>query len=62
MKITGQQVLIDAMQSNHSLFASGEEVLQSWRILKPVQEKWHEGSSDIVQYRPGSTIEEILNK
>jgi glucose-6-phosphate 1-dehydrogenase len=57
-----EQVLIDAMQSNHSLFASGEEVLQSWRILKPVQEKWHEGSSDIVQYRPGSTIEEILNK
>jgi glucose-6-phosphate 1-dehydrogenase len=57
-----EQVLFDAMQSNHSLFASGEEVLQSWRILKPIQEKWHASSNDIVEYSPGSTIDEVLNQ
>jgi len=57
-----EQVLIDAIQSNHSLFASSEEVLQSWRILQPVQSKWTQGGSDLITYNPGSTIEEIFAK
>jgi glucose-6-phosphate 1-dehydrogenase len=48
------------MSSNHSLFAGSEEVLESWRILKPVQQKWLESTNDIKTYSPGSTIEEIL--
>jgi glucose-6-phosphate 1-dehydrogenase len=55
-----EQVLVDAMSSNHSLFAGSEEVLESWRILKPVQQKWLESTNDIKTYSPGSTIEEIL--
>jgi glucose-6-phosphate 1-dehydrogenase len=55
-----EQVLVDAMSSNHSLFAGSEEVLESWRILKPVQQKWLESTKDIKTYSPGSAIEEIL--
>lgn len=55
-----EQVLVDAMQSNHSLFASSQEVLESWRILKPVQQKWQKTSRGIKTYKPGSTIEEVL--
>jgi glucose-6-phosphate 1-dehydrogenase len=55
-----EQVLVDAMQSNHSLFASSDEVLESWRILQPVQSKWEMGSDDLIKYQPGSTINEIL--
>jgi glucose-6-phosphate 1-dehydrogenase len=57
-----EQVLIDAMSSNHSLFASSDEVLQSWRILKPLQQKWHGNDNGLVIYKPGSTIEEVIKK
>jgi glucose-6-phosphate 1-dehydrogenase len=57
-----EQVLVDAMHSNHSLFAGSEEVLESWRILKPVQQKWQANKEDLVLYKPGSTIEEILSQ
>jgi glucose-6-phosphate 1-dehydrogenase len=55
-----EQVLVDAMQSNHSLFASSNEVLESWRILQPVQSKWEMGGDDLITYQPGSTINETL--
>jgi glucose-6-phosphate 1-dehydrogenase len=55
-----EQVLVDAMQSNHSLFASSEEVLESWRILQPIQSKWAQDTEDIIVYEPGSKISEIL--
>jgi glucose-6-phosphate 1-dehydrogenase len=56
-----EQVLVDAMQSNHSLFASSDEVLESWRILKPVQEKWSMNDDGLIIYQPGSASQEILD-
>lgn len=55
-----EQVLVDAMRGNHSLFASSGEVLASWRILQPILECWSMESSDLKTYRPGSTITEVL--
>jgi glucose-6-phosphate 1-dehydrogenase len=56
-----EQVLVDAMQSNHSLFASSDEVLESWRILKPVQEKWSMNDDDLIIYQSRSASQEILD-
>jgi glucose-6-phosphate 1-dehydrogenase len=56
-----EQVLFDAMNSNHSLFASSEEVLASWQILEPVQKIW-QNSEDIIVYQPGSTVEDVIKK
>jgi glucose-6-phosphate 1-dehydrogenase len=56
-----EQVLIDAIQSNHSLFASSGEVLASWAVLQPAHDKWQLGSSDIVVYKPGSTSGEVIS-
>jgi glucose-6-phosphate 1-dehydrogenase len=55
-----EQVLVDAMSSNHSLFAGSDEVLESWRILKPVQLKWQQSSEDLIIYKSGSTADELL--
>jgi glucose-6-phosphate 1-dehydrogenase len=55
-----EQVIFDAMRSNHSLFASSEEVLASWEILQPIQTKWAMESSELLTYKPGSTINEVL--
>ena len=56
-----EMVIVDAMRGNHSLFASSEEVLASWRILQPVLECWALSADDLKIYPPGSTIEEILS-
>ena len=54
-----EQVLIDAMRSNQSLFASSREVLASWAVLEPVLNMW-EKDTKLASYKPGSTIEEVL--
>ncbi len=55
-----EQVLIDAMNSNRSLFAGSDEVLASWEILQPVLDKWAAGGGDLVTYQLGGTISEVL--
>jgi len=50
-----EQVLVDAMQSDHTLFTGSDEVLETWRILQPVQEAWGmSAGTDMRQYKPGS--------
>lgn len=50
-----ERVLVDAVRGDHSLFASSEEVLASWRILQPVLTAWEQGSTDLLTYKPGSS-------
>ncbi|HVO86132.1 MAG TPA: glucose-6-phosphate dehydrogenase [Candidatus Binatia bacterium] len=54
-----EQVLLDAMKSNHSLFASSAEVLESWRVLQPILEHWGMDSSDLKAYKKGSQLEQV---
>ena len=51
-----EQVLVDAINSNHTLFTTGDEVLESWRIIQPVQQAWELAGDDLVIYKPGSNI------
>jgi glucose-6-phosphate 1-dehydrogenase len=57
-----EQVLVDAIRSDHSLFASSDEVLESWRILAPIQHAWAMQTNDIVRYPQGTTAEEIISQ
>jgi len=57
-----EQVLFNAINSDHSLFASGDEVLESWRIIDVVQKGWEMNADDLINYQPGSTIGEIIGK
>lgn len=50
-----EQVLLDAINSNHTLFTSGEEVRESWRILEPLQDYWGMHDDDLQFYPKGST-------
>ena len=49
-----ERVLVDAVRGDHTLFATSEEVLASWRVLQPVLDEWSKGSSDLVIYKPGT--------
>lgn len=49
-----EQVLLDAINSNHTLFTSSDEVRESWRILEPIQHEWSTRSNDLIIYPKGS--------
>lgn len=49
-----ERVLVDAVKGDHSLFATSEEVLESWRIVQPVLTAWSQDNDDLSYYEPGS--------
>lgn len=51
-----EQVIVDAISSQKSLFTSSGEVLRSWQILKPVQEAWEASGESPKLYSIGSDI------
>ncbi len=55
-----ERVLLDAMNSDHTLFTSSQEVLASWKILQPLQEKWQASGNDLIFYPKGSSTENII--
>jgi len=57
-----EQVIFNAINSDHSLFTTSDEIQEAWRILDVLQKKWEEGNDDLIIYRKGSTINEVLNK
>lgn len=56
-----EQVLFNAMVGDHSLFSSSEEVLETWRILDPLQRVWATPGYDLIIYKKGSTINEVIS-
>ncbi len=52
-----ERVFMDAIRSNHSLFATSEEVLETWRILDPIQKAWAMDDTDLAFYQPGTQPE-----
>lgn len=57
-----ERVFVDALRSDQSLFASGAEVLASWKILEPVRANWESNGASLATYENGSSIEQILNQ
>lgn len=57
-----EQVLLDGLRSNHSLFASSEEVLVSWKILEPILTRWKKPDQDLLVYKPGTTLESLVER
>ncbi len=49
-----ERVIVDAVKGDHSLFATSEEVLASWRIIQPVLDVWEGSSKDLISYAVGS--------
>lgn len=55
-----ERVLIEAIEGRHALFTTGEEVLESWRILAPIQANWQFDAGEIVRYERGASVEHII--
>ena len=55
-----EQVLVDAVSSEKSLFTGSDEVLRSWQILKPIQDDWNSWQQQPKTYPKGSSAQSIL--
>lgn len=51
-----EQVLLDAIRDIHTLFASSDEVIETWRIIDPVQQLWQMNESTLLQYEQSTDI------
>ena len=49
-----ERVLVDAVRGDHTLFATGEEVLSAWRIIQPVLGEWAKQAADLKIYKKGA--------
>ena len=49
-----ERVLVDAVRGDHTLFATSDEILASWRIVQPVLDAWSKNPSDLEFYEQGS--------
>lgn len=56
-----EQVLFNAINGDHSLFTTSEEVIETWRILDGLQKTWATSAYDLIIYKKGSTIGEIIS-
>lgn len=57
-----EQVLVDAINSNHTLFTGSDEVLESWRIIEPLRRAWEMSGSKLIRYKTGEKPESIAEK
>lgn len=55
-----ERVLVDAVRGSHTLFATSQEVLASWRIVQPVLEAWAGNGENLVIYEPGTHDPEAI--
>lgn len=56
-----ERVILSAISSNHNLFISSGEVLESWRILEAVQRTWVENKDSLLLYKKGSSFDEVIS-
>lgn len=49
-----ERVLVDAVRGDHTLFATSDEVLASWRIIEPIINTWATSDNDLEVYQKGS--------
>lgn len=54
-----EQVFLSAMQADHSLFASSDEVLASWHIVQPIIDAWSMQDGALAHYSKGTPIDEV---
>jgi len=49
-----ERVLVDVMRGDHTLFATSQEVLQTWRIVEPIIENWANRLTSLPLYKNNS--------
>ena len=54
-----EHVFLDALRGDHTLFTSGGEVLESWRIVDAVRKAWELSTETLMVYPQGASLEQL---
>jgi glucose-6-phosphate 1-dehydrogenase len=54
------RVIRAVLEGNHDLFIGSGEILETWRILDAIQQTWKNSKENLIIYKKGSAISEIL--
>jgi len=54
-----EQVLLDSLRSDKSLFAGADEILVSWQLLQPILDAWQNDQKNLTTYPAGTTAESL---
>lgn len=57
-----ERVLLEALEGDHTLFASDDEVLAAWSVLEPTLHDWKTSRAGLVTYPIGSSAAEVSRK
>lgn len=49
-----ERVFVDALRGDHTLFATAQEILESWRVVQPLMDAWAQSAGDLQVYQKGS--------
>jgi glucose-6-phosphate 1-dehydrogenase len=51
-----ERVLVDAVRGDHTLFATGSEVLAAWKAVQAVITAWSQDDTGLIPYEPGTQL------
>lgn len=50
-----ERVLVDAVRGDHTLFATADEVMESWRVVQPIINEWSKNDTGLILYKEGTS-------
>jgi len=56
-----ERVMMDGIRGDQTLFATSDEVLESWRVVDSVVSAWQKSADGLVRYAPGSTPTQVID-
>jgi glucose-6-phosphate 1-dehydrogenase len=54
-----EQVILDVLRSDKTLFASSDEIIAAWKVLQPLQQNWSMQTTGLIHYPKGSDPTDI---
>ena len=55
-----ERVLLEAIKADKELFTSSDEILESWRVLAPIQQHWDMEVDPIALYKPDTHYDDVF--
>ena len=55
-----ERVLVEAIRGRKYIFTTSPEIIRSWEILGQLQENWSMDNAQLMQYQPGTSVNELI--
>ncbi len=60
VKNSYEEVLLRSIEGDKKFFLTDEKILDSWRVLKALQHNWQKNKENLIIYKKGSKLEDVV--